>query len=90
MNIALNLLCSKNNKISTFSEKVHFLVNQLNGSLNLTVMTDISPKLIKIFHEKAIKGRNFCLFHKDTSNKDKSLNGHVNEPRLIRNTRDII
>ena len=53
-------------------------------------MTDISPKLIKIFHEKAIKGRNFCLFHKDTSNKDKSLNGHVNEPRLIRNTKDII
>ena len=45
-------------------------------------MINILQEIIKILHEKMSKAINLYWFHNDVSEKNNSLNGHSNEPRI--------
>ena len=58
------------------------MVNSFVVSLDITVIINILQSLIKIMHEKMLKAANLYWVHKDASERNNSLNGHSNEPRI--------
>ena len=50
--------------------------------LDITVMINIYQEIIKILLEKIVNVINLYEFHNDGSEKNNSLNGHSNEPRI--------
>ena len=65
-----------------FRHNFAYMVNSFLVSLDITVMINILSEITKVLHEKILKTINLYLIHKDKSEKNNSLNGHSNEPRI--------
>ena len=64
---------------STLRHDFAYMVISFLVSLEIPVMIDILYEMIKILHEKMSNGIYLYWFHKDTLEKNNSLNIHSNE-----------
>ena len=56
------------------------MVNLFAFSLDVPVMINILYEMIKIVHEKMLNAIYLYWLHNNTSEENKSLNGHSNDP----------
>ena len=65
-----------------FWHNVTYIVNSFVFSLDIPVIFYILHEIVKILHQKMINVKYLDWFHNDASEKNNSLSGHSNEPRI--------
>ena len=59
------------------------MVSSLIVLLDITAMINILQEVVKTLHDKILKTLNWYWLRDNATEKNNSLNGHSNEPRIL-------